>query len=740
MKKTLRNHCPPTLHNGLQWPHAPILALQNHKILFCPIAKNACTSLKRLMASLSAIEHRRLLLAEDIHRGIDQYRTGLKLLDLDLDQAREIMRSDEYFKFAVIRDPFTRLVSVYLEKFVINRLRKPNHYHTGPVVAAVQGREDPDFERSITFAQFVRHITTQPADTLDPHWKPQVLYLEGIHYDRIYRMDQLDLLCQDLALRVGHAVQLERQNVSQKSQSRFAPEALHQYADEMRRPQIIDKRSFFDSELMYAIAEYFTDDYRLYVAAAKVTRRAEAPMQKVSPQPGVVESGNQADAAPEAKSDRRSTVRTVRGRGQDRRPRDLRRWPLERSDVLFFLHLPKCGGTTFNELLHQMFPGDGEVYQNPYRRKELLDTPSERLREVRLIRGHFQYPDVVAKLGFAPRAVTFLRDPIARFISHYRMRRSPNWNPRNPAERAYQAKVREMSFEQFLQDTEMTGALANLQYRFLAGFRMDQADVPHCRFEQPYDGLLDNFEVVGLLDRFDESLEVFCHAFDLPPILSYRNKNVNTRGAEEPEPTADALTRIADLNYHDLQLYARAQKRFEEQLRQLRAEQARYPDGLPMLEEPQESLKLDMSRLPPGNNWWSTWQRRPGGSGRWTGPGPAAHIYLPLAAGDKHVRLTVVDAATRGALRSLRLEVGGKEVPLSGNFQLRRFPRTFTGTIPGDAIQMPRRTQLILRVSETRHPWKNAPIKAGVCVGGLEVRPVALAADDPATKRSRPAA
>jgi hypothetical protein len=671
------------------------------------------------MVSISDTPHKKLLLAQDIHTGIDRHRTGLKLLDHDLDRARQIMSGTEYLKFAVVRDPFARLVSAYLEKFVVNRFGKPNQHHTGPVIAAVQDRGQPDFRRGITFAQFIKHITSQPPESLDPHWKPQVLYLQGIHYDRVYRMDQLDVLCRELATRVGSPILLEKRNTTQKCHSRFLTEAFDLHADELKKPHRIDKRSFLDSELMCAIARYFADDYRLFLEGVQ---KGESPVAHPPPSPG--RKSNDAPPAPLGVTAARggSERPTSSQRDTGARRQTLRR-PLLPTDTLFFLHLPKCGGTTFNGLLHQMFRRDSELYRNPYRRRELLDIRRDELRLYRLIRGHFQYPDIIDKLGFQPRTVTLLRNPIERFISHYQMCKHPRWQSKLAAQQDFQVALNSMSFEEFLERPDLTAELANLQYRFLAGFHKDAAGRPVCDYSRPCEGLLDHFEVVGLLERFDESLEAFCFVFDLPPITGYDNRNVSPDRDERSRLSPEVFERVAELNRHDMQLYATAQQKFERQRRQMRRELKSHPAGLPMLEEPQETLCLDMSRVPPGNNWWDSAEHPRFGCVRWTGPGSSANLYLPLTPGSKNVRLTVIDAAGEDILRSLKLIVEGHEVPLTCESRSKRFPRIFTGTLPAHAVRTGLRTKLSLQVSETRRPKKNHAKKFGIRVSSLEVSP-----------------
>ncbi len=78
-------------------------------------------------------------------------------------------------------------------------------------------------------------------------------------------MDQLGALCSDLATRVGFPILLEKENVSEKPRSQFVADAARRYANELKAPRWIDKRSFLESELMFAVASYFADDYRLYL-------------------------------------------------------------------------------------------------------------------------------------------------------------------------------------------------------------------------------------------------------------------------------------------------------------------------------------------------------------------------------------------------------------------------------------------------------------------------------------------
>ena len=267
MSTTLADHFAPSRPNGLGWPIGSLVVVDTHRLLYRPISKNACTSLKRLMLSLSDTQHKELLLADRIHTVLDEYDTGLLLHDRDRDEAERIISGGEYFSFAVVRDPFTRLLSAYREKFVVNRTVPANQQITRSVVAAVQGTEQPDLDRGVSFADFTRHVVSVDPMTLNPHWRPQVLFLEGVDYDRLFRFEALGDLADELGHRVGHQVTLEVKNRSRSWRSRRVRGAASLDAGELRKARSVAARSFMDDDLMTLISEHFARDYAVWEAA-----------------------------------------------------------------------------------------------------------------------------------------------------------------------------------------------------------------------------------------------------------------------------------------------------------------------------------------------------------------------------------------------------------------------------------------------------------------------------------------
>ena len=253
--------------NGLRWPYDSMMVSEQEKLLYIPVAKCACTSLKSMMIRLAGIEKPELALELDIHLITDTFNTGVQLKDKPIDLARDILASDQYFKFGVIRNPFERLVSAYLEKFVYQRTTERNLLHTEEIIREVGDSAGFDPRTGINFDQFVEYIFRQDPYDLDPHWRPQYLYFLGVkHISRIFRLENIAQLEQQLRQRVGIEIQLGHENATSKSEI-VLPAASELSAAELEKQGAIHPDSFLSSRHVEAIREYYREDFELYRTA-----------------------------------------------------------------------------------------------------------------------------------------------------------------------------------------------------------------------------------------------------------------------------------------------------------------------------------------------------------------------------------------------------------------------------------------------------------------------------------------
>jgi hypothetical protein len=132
---------------------------------------------------------------------------------------------------------------------------------------------------------------------------------------------------------------------------------------------------------------------------------------------------------------------------------------------LYFLHIPKTGGSSLRAFLRAQFAPEAIIQQGGewvYHLDQLRHLGLERAAGFRLIQGHLGYLPMNA-LSVRPVGITVLREPLARSLSHLRhIQRSPgHWYYRD---RPYPAP----SLAEMLEDERLVGLLRDFQARSLA--------------------------------------------------------------------------------------------------------------------------------------------------------------------------------------------------------------------------------------------------------------------------------
>ena len=165
--------------------------LEERRFIFVSVPKVACTNWKALCRYLSG--H-----ADYLDSGLahNRVKSGLSYLS-NFHHWEEILCDPKIFKFAFVRNPFTRALSAYLNKiepFVRGEDWQSKHYRA--VYMAIDNYRQQSGRKpvGVTFRLFLEWIANSGHPRVeDPHWLPQSLILEPsvVSYDFIGRFENL---------------------------------------------------------------------------------------------------------------------------------------------------------------------------------------------------------------------------------------------------------------------------------------------------------------------------------------------------------------------------------------------------------------------------------------------------------------------------------------------------------------------------------------------------------------------
>ena len=226
---------------------------------------------------------------------------------------------------------------------------------------------------------------------------------------------------------------------------------------------------------------------------------------------------------------------------------------------VLFLHIPKTAGTSFYDCLKQAygkqniaeFHGIPEQSITAFRQQ--ID--SARMANIACIKGHM-YFGMHQYLSEPSRYITFMRDPVKRMISLYNyLRQSTNHKQHKLAT--------DRSLERFMADCPFH---CNGQTCFLAGG--NSADSDDVLLTRAKENLTNHFAVVGLTERFDESLVLLKQQLGWKLFPTYIRENTSGRRRTTQAVSPEMRLIIERYSALDIELYKYGQVLFDRQVEQ----------------------------------------------------------------------------------------------------------------------------------------------------------------------------
>ena len=211
----------PTPRQQLSFPRY-IIVDDKHKFLYCLVPKSGCTSWRLVLLVLLG----KVKSFNEVHDPHDM--SQFTFLSSFSEKEEIDRRLKTYKKFMTYRDPLTRLVSAYYDKFVtpgrVYQMRYGRKiiakYRPGASNESLSTGSDVTFKE---FVQFVLDGVEKKRPWMDPHWMPASLFCQPCSNDYDY-YSLIETLGEDSvavlsALGAPQSLRLPHGNVGHKSLS-----------------------------------------------------------------------------------------------------------------------------------------------------------------------------------------------------------------------------------------------------------------------------------------------------------------------------------------------------------------------------------------------------------------------------------------------------------------------------------------------------------------------------------------
>ena len=222
---------------------------------------------------------------------------------------------------------------------------------------------------------------------------------------------------------------------------------------------------------------------------------------------------------------------------------------------VLFEHVPKCGGTSIVNYLMSNYRQDEVFYIRGVQQLAYIDY-YKRLSELQrdrfhLIVGHGAH-QLIDEIPNNWITVTVLRDPVKRIISHY------NFVLRTPNHYLYEkVKTTGMPLEAYATGSLTTELRNNFVCRFIGKTPDEAEQTPEQSVEQAYQVLQQRYNIVGVLEQIDATMQVLKEKAGF--VNEFGGRKLNFTVYRKPPAAIAEATRkaIAEVNFLDVQLYER---------------------------------------------------------------------------------------------------------------------------------------------------------------------------------------
>jgi hypothetical protein len=236
---------------------APAIQIEEHKLVYIPIPKVACTSLHAMCVDLLGFRLPEGAWKAGVFRGhaLDKH-IDTQLRDRSSISVAQAAGLFGYWTFAATRNPFDRMVSCYSEK--VCKTTEHKDFVGGLSKHFIRFGK---FSAHMPFAEFVDGVCSIPDRDADPHFRSQHSFLTGrngrLIPDYLCDIQELNLLTEKIEQLRGVRISIPHFLKSDRG----------------------DWQSYYTDELIRKVAARYREDFRLfgYETAPDISRVQPMP-------------------------------------------------------------------------------------------------------------------------------------------------------------------------------------------------------------------------------------------------------------------------------------------------------------------------------------------------------------------------------------------------------------------------------------------------------------------------------
>lgn len=233
-------------NRGHRFAAGHALRIYGANAIYSFIPKNGCTSLRYALAIANGC----LRPGDDPHWVDDNNSTFVAALP-------DLILAD--YTFVVLRCPFRRLASAFLDKMTEDTKRRDTFLKASGLTL-----------ETLTFRAFVASLDKPVMRRLDHHWAPQIDFLVYREYDDVFCLEQFDEMAARLKQRIGLEVpdtrSLVRHGLDQfeRIEGAFADTAVPEIEALRAAGRSPDAASLYDADLIGQVETSYAKDFVIH--------------------------------------------------------------------------------------------------------------------------------------------------------------------------------------------------------------------------------------------------------------------------------------------------------------------------------------------------------------------------------------------------------------------------------------------------------------------------------------------